>query len=123
MGGLEHRMRRLESQTRPEPPEDERELIREQAEHANYCGWGEECGRWPLFEIGDNGVTCAHDGRPVTDPRQVLAESFYWMEVEWGGPGLAHDEEAQAFYAPDGGLALSRDRVDLSRLMGPKRGL
>jgi hypothetical protein len=28
----------------------------------------------------------------------------------------------QAFYAPDGGLTLSRGRVDLSRLMGPKRG-
>jgi hypothetical protein len=121
VGGLEHRLRRLESETRPEPQEDARERIREQAEHANHCGWGEECGRWLLFEIDDYGVTCTHDGRPVTDPRQILAEAFYWMEVEWGGPGLVHDEEAQMFYTPSGALALSRNRLDLRHLMGKER--
>ena len=126
MGGLERRLSRLEDKALPgEPPDDERERIREQAEHANRCGWAKECGRWPLFEIDEDGdVFCTHDGRPVTDSRQTLAEPFYRMEVEWGAsPGLTHDEEAQAFYAPDGELALSRDRVDLSRLMGPKSGL
>jgi hypothetical protein len=67
-------------------------------------------------------VLCARDGRPVTDPRQTLAEHFYWMEVEWGHPGLVHDEEAQAFYTPDGDFALSRDRVDLRHLMDKRRG-
>jgi len=66
-------------------------------------------------------VSCTYDGRPVTLSRQILAEEFYWMEVEWGGPGLIHDEEAQAFYTPGGELALSRDRVDLQHLMGPGR--
>ena len=125
--GLEGRIRKLEDSARPNP-EDEREReeqrakIREQAEHANYCGWGEECGRWPLFEIGEDGdVFCTHDGRPVTDSRQMLAESFYWMEVEWGGHGLVHDEEAQVFYSLGGELAVSRDRVDLRHLLGPTR--
>jgi hypothetical protein len=102
--------------------EDERERIRKQAEHANRCGWGEKTERWPLFEINQDGdVFCTHDGKPVTDSRQILAEEFYWMEVEWGGPGLIHDEEAQVFYTPGGELALSRDRVDLRHLMGPGR--
>jgi hypothetical protein len=43
------------------------------------------------------------------------------MEVEWGGPGLTHDEEAQAFYTLGGELALSREYVNLERLMGPGR--
>jgi hypothetical protein len=106
----------------PREREEERKHIRAQAEHANYCGWGKEVGRWPLFELDEDGnVFCTHDGRPVTDSRQILAESFYWMEVEWGGPGLVHDEDAQAFHTPDGVLALSRDCVDLQNLMGPAR--
>ncbi len=119
MSGLKRRLSRLEGKaTLGGPPKVEREKIREQAEHANRC---RARGEPPVFEITETGdVLCAHDGRPVTDTRQILAEQFYWMEVEWcASPGLVHDEEAQAFYAPDGGLALSRDRVDLPRLMGP----
>jgi hypothetical protein len=98
--------------------EEKRQNLREEAEHANYCGWGREFGRWPLFEIDEDGdVFCAHDGRPVTDSRQIPAELFYWMEVEWGGLDLVHDEEAEAFYTPDGELAVSRDRFDLRYLL------
>ena len=123
---LERRLRKLEEHATPEetPAEAEkrRKEIQEQAEHANRCGWGEEVGRWPLFEIDEDGnVSCTHDDKPVTGSRQILAESFYWMEVKWGGPGLVHEEAAQAFYTPSGELALSRDRVDLRNLMGPGR--
>jgi hypothetical protein len=100
--------------------EDERKRIREQAEHANRCGWGEDVGRWPLFGIDEDGnVSCTHDGKPVTDSRQILAEEFYWLEIEWGGPGLIHDKEAQEFRTPGGELALSRERVSFPHLMGP----
>ena len=128
MTSIERRLTRLEAAERPAPEdarerEEERKRIRKQAEHANRCGWGQEVGRWPLFEIDEDGsVSCTHDGRPVTDSHQTLAESFYWMEVEWGGPGLVHDEEDQAFYTPSGELALSREYVSLPRLMGPGRG-
>jgi hypothetical protein len=44
------------------------------------------------------------------------------MEVGWGGSGLVHDEEAEAFYSKSGHLAVSRDRVDLRYLIGPDRG-
>ncbi len=40
------------------------------------------------------------------------------LEVEWGGPGLIHDEKAEAFFTPDGKLAVSRDRFDLRHLLG-----
>ena len=119
---IERRLRKLEAAGRPAPEdarerEEERKRIREQAEHANRCGWGEECGRWPLFEIDEAGnVFCTHDGLPVTASHQTLAEGFYWMEVEWGGPGLVHDEEAQEFYTPSGELALSREYVNLEHL-------
>ncbi len=93
--------------------------IREQALHTNRC---QDRYEEPLFEItADGDVLCAHDGRPVTDPRQILAENFYWMEVGWGGAGLRHDEEGEAFYTLEGELALSRDYVHLARLMGPER--
>jgi hypothetical protein len=125
---MKRRLDKLEERARIRTTEDarereeERKRIREQAEHANRCGWGEEVGRWPLFEIDEDGnISCTHDDKPVTDSRQILAESFYWMEVEWGGPGLIHDEEAQAFYTPGGELALSRNRVDLRQLMGKER--
>ena len=125
---IKRRLDRLEERARIQTTQDarereeERKRIREQAEHANRCGWGEKTARWPLFEIDQDGdVFCTHDGKPVTDSRQILAEEFYWMEVEWGGPGLIHDEEAQAFYTPSSELALSRDRVDLRHLIGPGR--
>jgi hypothetical protein len=87
---IERRLRGLEKANRltlgetPVEREKRRKEIREQAEHANYCGWGEEFGRWPLFEIDAAGdVFCTHDGRPVTDSFQITAELFYWMEVGW----------------------------------------
>jgi hypothetical protein len=43
------------------------------------------------------------------------------MELGWGGPGLVHDPEAEAFYTPEGDLTLSRDFVHLERLMGLER--
>lgn len=119
---MKRRLDRLEDARHPQP-EDEREekrrRIREQAEHANHCRDRDEP---PVFEITAAGdVLCARDGRPVTDPRQTLAEQFYWMEVEWGGPGLVHDEDAQAFYTPSGHLAVSRDRVNLQHLLRKER--
>jgi hypothetical protein len=125
---IERRLRKLEGHATPgEPPaeaEQGRKEIREQAEHANRCGWGEKTDRHPLFEIDEDGdVFCTHDGKPVTDSHQTLAEEFYWMEVDWGAsPGLVHDEEAQAFYTPGGELALSREYVSFPLLMGPERG-
>jgi hypothetical protein len=103
----------------PSAAEERRRLVREQAEHVNRCrDWDEQ----PVFEITQFGdVFCAHDGRPVTDPRQTLAERFYRMELAWGGPGLVHDEKEQAFYAPGGELTVSRERVDLRHLMGKER--
>jgi hypothetical protein len=89
-----------------------RRRIRENAHYANR-------GRRPLFEIAEAGdVVCARDGRPVTDPHQTLAEKFYWMEVGFGGSGLAHDEQGEAFYTLEGGLALSRTYVHLGQLDG-----
>jgi len=73
-----------------------------------------------LFDVTEAGVFCARDGRPVTDTHQTLAEKFYWMEVGFGGEGLVHDAEAEAFYTTEGELALSRDFVHLERLLGDK---
>ena len=122
---LKGRVDRLEGRLPQEPKqtaaerEERRRCIREQAEHINRCRDRDEP---PVFEITEAGdVLCARDGRPLTDPRQTLAEQFYWMEVRFGGAGLVHDEEAQAFYSPSGHLAVSRDRVDLRYLMGPDR--
>jgi hypothetical protein len=44
-------------------------------------------------------------------------------EDEEGHLRLTHDEEAQAFYTPDGEPALSRDRADLRRLFSGLREL
>ena len=124
MSGIERRLERLEDVLRPEPEDEHareelRRKIRQTAEHINHCRDPKE----PLFEITEEGdVLCAHDGKPVTTWPQTGAEQFYWMEVEWGGPGLVHDEERAAFYTPDGELALSREYMDLRHLMGPVRG-
>jgi hypothetical protein len=122
---LERRLRRLEGE-HAEPQEtaaereERRNRLRADAEHANRC---RDHAEPPIFEVTESGdVLCARDGRPVTDPRQILSEQFYWMEVGWGGHGLVHDEGAQAFYSKGGHLAVSRDRVDLRHLMGPGRG-
>ncbi|MDP9481575.1 MAG: hypothetical protein M3R38_38920 [Actinomycetota bacterium] len=99
--------------------EEKRKKAREQAEHANHCHRGEVLP----FVIDEEGrVFSSRDGKPITDPRQTLAEEWYWEEVEvWGGEGLVHDEEAQAFYARTGELAISRDMVNLQHLMGDAR--
>ncbi len=92
--------------------------VREQAEHTNHCNRSEI----PPFVIDEDGdVFSSRDGKPITDSRQTLAEPWYWEEVEGGGEGLVYDEEAQAFYARTGELAISRDRVDLRHLMGDAR--
>ena len=120
MSGLERRLARLEG-IRLDPADEKerearRERIRETAEHVNRC---RERGKAPLFEIAENGsdVFCAYDGKPVTDWHQSGAEQFYWMEVEWGSPGLVHDAEAEAFYTPEGELVVSRERFDLRHLL------
>jgi hypothetical protein len=104
--------------------EEEREKVREQAEHANHCaGDG-----WRPFEITAAGdVLCAVDGKPVTDSRQTLAEQFYWMRMEWESLHLVRGLEptltldgAGAFAALDGRFALGRERQDLRAFMGPE---
>jgi len=83
--GLKDRLSRLEDEHRPEP-EDERERkkwrvrIREAAERSIEHSRRE--GKEPVFEINDGGdVSCTHDGRPVTEWRQTLAEEWYWQEL------------------------------------------
>ena len=124
MGSIERRIDKLESEhaepeEAPAEVEQRRKALRRDAEHANYCRGRDEELIFEITEAGD--VLCARDGRPVTDPRQILAETFYWMEVGFGGHELVHDEEAQAFYSQSGHLAVSRDRVDLRYLMPPDR--
>ena len=122
MRGIGRRIDRLKALAGVGPGETEAErekrlrAIRKEAERMNDSLRRE--GKEPIFEVADKGdVSCSHDGRPVTDFHQTLAEHWYWEEVEeWGGEGLVHDEEAEAFYTPAGELALSRDRVDLRHL-------
>jgi hypothetical protein len=130
-GAIKRQLSRLEDAERPGPDcgrqreEERKRRIREQAEHAKCCGWGKEVGRGPLFEIAEGGagdVFCTHDGKPVTHSHQILSESFYWQALEWGGPGLVYDGEAQAFYTPSGDLALSREYVNLEHLLGRGEG-
>ncbi|MDP8952013.1 MAG: hypothetical protein M3N18_07220 [Actinomycetota bacterium] len=119
MRGIGRRIDRLKALAGP-PAETEREReerrkrVREQAEHANRYHEGEVLP-FVVDEKGD--VFASRDGKPITDTRQTLSEPWYWREVEeWGGEGLVHDEEAEAFYTRSGELALSRDRVDLRHL-------
>ena len=118
-------MERLAEQARIRPEgareceEERKKLIREQAEQIN-CS--QDLGEPPVFEITEDGnVLCVHDGRPVTNSHQTLAEHFYWQEVAWGFPGLVHDEEGEAFYTKSGKLAVSRDFANLEHLMGDER--
>ncbi len=122
---IRSRIEKLEDDRRPEPEDErERQKWRERILYeANRMNENREReGREPVFEITDSGdVFCAHDGRPVTEFSQTLAEDWYWQELEWGKPlGLVHNEEAEAFYTPEGELALSRYVVDLRHLF---RGL
>ncbi len=122
---LERRLRRLEdaaSFASPTPEDEQerqkwRERIAYEANRMNEHRLRE--GREPDFEVTDGGdVFCTHDGRPVTEWNQTLAEDWYWQEIEWGKPlRLIHDEEGEAFYTPDGHLALSRYVVNLQHLL------
>ena len=123
MNPKERRLERLEGEhggtEDPKVAEKRRKEMRQQAEHADRC---QDRYEDPLFEITEEGdVLCARDGRPVTHTQQTLAEKFYLMELGWGGHGLVHDQEAEAFYTPEGEIALSRDFVHLERLMGEER--
>jgi hypothetical protein len=115
MGSLKRRVEKLVDEHTAPPEtsterEERRKLIGEQAQHINRCRDRDEP---PVFEITQNGdVLCTRDGRPVTEPRQTLAERFYWMEVGWGGPGLVHDEEAEA---------VLHEKRPPRRLAGPRR--
>jgi hypothetical protein len=119
--GLKNRLQKLEDAARPEVEEDERDRetwrahIRHTAESSN-CSRQRE-GLEPVFEIAEDGTVYTFDGRLVDDFHQSGAEQFYWMEVGFGGPNLIHDEEAEAFYTPEGELAVSRERFDLRYLL------
>jgi hypothetical protein len=70
-------------------------------------------GDEPPFTLAENRtVFSTRDGKPITDYAQTLAEVWYWQEVDEGELHLIHDEEAQAFYTPEGNLAISREQVD-----------
>jgi hypothetical protein len=77
-----------------------------------------EAAPFTITEAGE--VFCTRDGKPVTTYPQTLAEVWYWRELlEWGTPGLIHDEESEAFFTPDGELALSRHVVNLQHYLNP----
>ena len=123
---MDRRLRRLENikahavETSAEL-EERRKEIREAAEHANYCQPRGAVLPFVVDEAGD--VFSSRDGKPITERRQTLAERWYWEEVEeeGGGEGLMHDEEAQAFYARTGELAISRNEVSFPHFMGDAR--
>ena len=117
MSSLERRVDRLEGGARPERERETwRECIRGEAERVNDNRARE--GKERLFEIAEDGTVYTRDGRLVDSFHQSGAEAFYWQEVEWGGPGLIHDEKAEAFFTPGGELAVSRVRFDLRHLLG-----
>lgn len=123
MMSLRKRIQALE-EGHDKPAEDSRvaealRQIREQALHANRCLSQHEP---PLFEVAaDGAVTCAADGKPVTDAAQIFAERCWWTEMDRGHPGLRYDREGQALYTLAGELALSRTYVHLAHLMGDQR--
>ncbi len=130
---LERRLRNLEGRLSPEPQdereqEERRQRIREEAQRSIERSRRE--GKEPALEITEDGdVVSARDGKPIEDFHATLAEEWYWEYVEWGNPGgLIHDEEAGAFYMPEGRaageLAFSRTRCYLPRFfwaMGDER--
>jgi hypothetical protein len=120
--GLENRLQKLEDAARPEGEEDERDRDKWRA-HIRHAAESSNCSREreglePIFEIAEDGMVYTFDGRLVDDFHQSGAEHFYWQAAAaWGDPGLVHDEEAEAFYTPDGELAVSRERFDLQHLL------
>lgn len=125
MSGIERRLARLEDRTPPgEPLEDaeqrekRRKMIREGAEQINDQRLRD--GMEPAFEITKTGdVLCTYDGRPVTAFHQTLAEDWYHLQLAARRDGIEdgfmHDPEAEAFYGPDGEIALSREACHLER--------
>ena len=103
--------------------EKQKREIRETAEHRNNCAGGE-----PLFKITEDGdVFCAADGKPVTTWVQLGAEESYQQEMEWMALSLIRGseppltlDEAGTFRSLDGRFALSRERMELRGLMGPR---
>ena len=124
---LRKEVEELEAKRRRPEDDAERERqkreIRATAEHMNNCAHGE-----PLFEITEDGdVFCAADGKPVTTWVQLGAEESYRDQLEWIAlhlvrgiePDFTLDEEG-VFRTLDGRFALSRERMDLGGLMGPR---
>jgi hypothetical protein len=70
----------------------------------------------PPFRIEDGRVFSSRDGKPITDPHWVTCEVWYWEEYDTGNLRLRHNAEREAFYAPDGNLALSRESVNICYL-------
>ena len=148
MSGDIRRRAKLEGVTHPGPEvelqrEEECKRIRQEAQRMNMryveerpiereLAWLEgdtaalerlEGDSLPPFTITEGGeVRSAKDGKLITTFNQTLAEVWYWQEVEWGGPGLIHDEEAEAVYTNDGEFALSRDCVNMQRYLRRRRG-
>ncbi len=71
----------------------------------------------PFLVYEDGAVFSTRDGKPITEYAQTLAEVCYWQEVDQRELHLVHDEDAQAFYTPEGDLAISRDRVNLRHML------
>jgi hypothetical protein len=125
LSGVRRRLERLEENARPAAsPGDEhehrerRERIAYEANRANERRSSE--GREPVFKVDEGGdVFCVHDGKPVTDFHQTLAEEWYWGFREWeANPrGFIHDEATHGYYMPDSPheLAFSRNRCYLPR--------
>ncbi len=118
MGDIRRRLDRLEGETQARPEDEhKREKDRADALHMAECGNRDARldGLEPIFEITESGeVFSTHDGRPVTDGHQALCEQWYWLHLKWGVSG--YDEETEAFYTPDGELALSRTNFDIARV-------
>ncbi len=118
MGTMRRRLERLETSTQSvsEDPH-EREKERAGALHMAECANRDSRrdGLDPPFEITESGeVFSAYDGRPVTNGHQAFCERFYWQNLAWGVPG--HDEDAEAFYTPEGEFAVSRTELHFQRL-------
>jgi hypothetical protein len=121
MGDVRRRLDRLERDfAGPEPEASPKDRARTLQDAEQSIERSRREGGEPVFEITPSGeVLCTHDGRPVEDWHQTLAEEWYWMQVEYHTAGVGHfthDQEAQAFYTSKGELALSRTACHLDRL-------
>ena len=123
---IEGRIRRLEGEhadpeETPAEAQERRRSIREDA--ARSIERSRREGKEPVFEVtGAGDVLCTHDGRPVTESHETLAEERYWDYYEMGNPGaLVYDPATEGFYMPQsagriaGELAFSRTRCYLPR--------